>query len=147
MALVGTLIAPATAPVAPGLARSARSARSASGFAERAPSDGFEHVGAKEALAACGLLGLHSKLSGRSRVARRGAPPKPIWQTNRRSAVARLERQWLLSEPRAPQASQESESKEDLPKALIRFLGGSVLMAVLAQAFLRRDGSGVHPMA
>lgn len=89
-----------------------------------------------------GLKGLRA--TRRSRVPRAGAPPQPIWQTNRLT-VEQLERQWLLSyEPQ-----EIPESKEDFSQAVLRFLGGSVLMAVLAQAsFLgRRAGSEVPPFS
>eukprot|EP00435_Cladocopium_sp_Y103_P057717 s103_g20.t1 len=83
--------------------------------------------------ASCSALGLlQLRNGGRSRgcrVSRAGAPPKPIWQTKRQLAVEQLERQWRLTEVQV----EPQESKEDFNQALLRFLGGSVLMAVLAQ--------------
>ena len=94
-------------------------------------------------------LGLHEFRLRRSRIQRlprAGAPPKSIWQTKRRLAVERLERQWLMSEQ---QVEAPVESKEDFPQAVLRFLGGSVLMAVLAQASFRgrKAGSEVPPLS
>eukprot|EP00931_Biecheleriopsis_adriatica_P081359 TRINITY_DN54689_c0_g1_i1.p1 TRINITY_DN54689_c0_g1~~TRINITY_DN54689_c0_g1_i1.p1 ORF type:complete len:184 (-),score=19.57 TRINITY_DN54689_c0_g1_i1:80-586(-) len=85
----------------------------------------------------------------RCRTARRGAPPGSIWQTSHGLQVAELNRAWLLpytpgsedEEPAqapvgaaAPLGSQSAPRAESLPQALLRFLGGSVLLAVLAQA-------------
>ncbi|CAE7615872.1 abfB [Symbiodinium natans] len=86
-------------------------------------------------------LGLASRGHRRARVARAGAPPTPIWQTKRRLMVAQLERQWRLPVEEAGADAQKSQEPQELPQAFLRFLGGGVLMAVLAQAsFLGRRG-------
>mmetsp|Transcript_1184 Transcript_1184/g.2787 ORF Transcript_1184/g.2787 Transcript_1184/m.2787 type:complete len:155 (-) Transcript_1184:69-533(-) len=99
-------------------------------------------------------LGLAFRVRRRGRVARAGAPPKPIWKTKRRSAVAQLERQWLLPAEvptdgqATPAVSSGPPQAEELPQAFLRFLGGSVLMAVLAQAsFLGKRGPELPPGA
>eukprot|EP00439_Symbiodinium_sp_Y106_P054529 s1398_g7.t1 len=123
-------VTPATAPHLP----------TASALPKESPSSGFSRAKACKALALpLATLGLASRGQRRARVARAGAPPASIWQTKRKLAVAQLERQWLLpaEDPSESQVAEEPKlatKPEDLPQAFLRFLGGSVLMAVLAQA-------------
>mmetsp|Transcript_52593 Transcript_52593/g.94420 ORF Transcript_52593/g.94420 Transcript_52593/m.94420 type:complete len:154 (-) Transcript_52593:30-491(-) len=80
----------------------------------------------------------HRGAAKQQRTVMLGAPPGSIWQTPRRLAVAELERTWLLGQGNQsavadPRTSEEKPKIESLPQVLLRILGGTVLLAVIAQ--------------